>query len=68
MEAWATIRHLHAQGHSVRRIARDLHLSRQAVRRCTGFREMLRVQGRRVNQRALDLMIAATALEHDLVL
>ncbi len=32
MEAWATIRHLHAQGHSVRRIARDLHLSRQAVR------------------------------------
>ncbi len=32
MEAWATIRHLHAQGHSVRRIARELHLSRQAVR------------------------------------
>ncbi len=33
MEAWATIRHLHAQGHSVRRISRELHLSRQAVRR-----------------------------------
>src|SRR5579875_4155483 len=33
LEAWTTIRHLHAQGHSIRRIARDLHLSRQVVRR-----------------------------------
>jgi len=33
LEAWTTIRHLHAQGLSVRKIAHQLHLSRQAVRR-----------------------------------
>jgi transposase len=33
LEAWTTIRHLHAQGKSIRRICRELHLSRKAVRR-----------------------------------
>jgi transposase len=33
LEAWTTIRHLHAQGKSIRRIYRELHLSRKAVRR-----------------------------------
>src|SRR5579875_2351589 len=39
LEAWTTIRHLHAQGHSIRRIARDLHLSRQVVRRAIASTE-----------------------------
>ena len=39
MEAWATVRQLHAQGYSVRRISRELHLSRQAVRRALGSPE-----------------------------
>ena len=38
------------------------------ARRCAGIREALRQQGRRVNSRALDLMIAATAIEHNLIL
>ncbi len=33
LEAWTTVRHLHAQGKSIRRICRELHLSRKAVRR-----------------------------------
>ena len=33
LEAWTTIRHLHAQGKSIRCICRELHLSRKAVRR-----------------------------------
>jgi len=33
LEAWTTIRHLHAQGKSIRSICRELHLSRKAVRR-----------------------------------
>lgn len=36
--------------------------------RCADIRELLRSEGKRVRQRALDLMIAATALEHDLTL
>ncbi len=36
--------------------------------RCPLLRETLRSQGRRVNSRALDLMNAATALEHGLTL
>ena len=36
--------------------------------RCARLREALRGHGRRVHSRALDLMIAATALEHGLTL
>lgn len=39
MEAWAAVRQLHAQGYSVRRISRELHLSRQTVRRALGSPE-----------------------------
>ncbi len=42
--------------------------SRVEAYRCAVLREMLQQQGRRVRQRALDLMIAATALEHDFTL
>jgi predicted nucleic acid-binding protein len=38
------------------------------ARRCAAVRETLRKQQRRVNSRALDLIIAATALEHELTL
>lgn len=38
------------------------------ARRCAQIKADLRIQGKRVRSRALDLMIAATALEHDLVL
>jgi tRNA(fMet)-specific endonuclease VapC len=38
------------------------------ARRCAAIRESFRRQGRRVNSRALDLMIAATAIEHGLIL
>lgn len=43
-------------------------LSLAVARRCAGLREMLRRQNKRVNARAMDLIIAATALEHDLTL
>ena len=43
-------------------------VSLEVAQRCARLREILRVQGKRVNQRALDLLIAATALEHDLTL
>jgi tRNA(fMet)-specific endonuclease VapC len=38
------------------------------ARRCALLRRTLRGQGRRVNSRALDLLIAATAIEHNLTL
>ena len=44
MEAWAAVRQLHAQGYSVHRISRELHLSRQAVRRALGSPEPPRYQ------------------------
>lgn len=40
-------------------------LSPAVARRCAELREDLARQGQRVRSRALDLMIAATALEHD---
>jgi len=43
-------------------------LSTAVARRCARLREALRQAGRRVNSRALDLIIAATALEHGLTL
>ena len=45
-----------------------LPFSIAVAERCAYLRGSLRAQGRRVNQRALDLLIAATALEHDLTL
>ncbi len=45
-----------------------LPLSLSVAERCTSLRASLRQQGKRVNQRAFDLVIAATALEHKLVL
>ena len=42
--------------------------SPEVARRCARIGESLRHQGRRVGSRALDLVIAATAVEHDLVL
>ena len=38
------------------------------ARVCASIREALKKQGKRVNSRALDLLNAATALEHDLTL
>jgi len=45
-----------------------LPFSPAVARRCALLRETLRNQRKRVNQRALDLIIAATALEYDLTL
>ena len=45
-----------------------LPFSMQVARRCARLRFTLRSQGKRVNNRALDLVIAATALEYDLTL
>ena len=45
-----------------------LPLSPAVARRCAQLRESLKVRGRRVRDRALDLVIAATALEHGLSL
>lgn len=45
-----------------------LPLSTAVARRCARLRNHLKQRGKRVNARALDLLIAATALEHDLTL
>ena len=45
-----------------------ISLSPAVARRCARLREELLNQGRRVNQRAIDLIIATTALEHNLIL
>lgn len=45
-----------------------LPFSRSVARRCARLREELKCQGKRVSARALDLIIAATALEHNLTL
>jgi predicted nucleic acid-binding protein len=45
-----------------------LGVSKDVARRCAGIRHDLRSQGKRVRPRALDLLIAATALEHGLTL
>jgi tRNA(fMet)-specific endonuclease VapC len=45
-----------------------LPLSLAVAKRCARLRETLRTQNKRVNSRALDLIIAATALEYDLTL
>jgi tRNA(fMet)-specific endonuclease VapC len=45
-----------------------LPMSPAVARRCARLRETLRRQGKRVHNRALDLLIAATAIEHELTL
>lgn len=45
-----------------------LLVSRDVARRCAAIRSGLRSAGKRVNRRGLDLLIAATALAHDLTL
>jgi tRNA(fMet)-specific endonuclease VapC len=45
-----------------------LPISPAVARRCARLREELRARNRRVRDRALDLMIAATALAHELQL
>jgi tRNA(fMet)-specific endonuclease VapC len=42
--------------------------SEAVARRCALLREVLRMQSKQPNRRAYDLIIAATALEHDLTL
>lgn len=60
----------HAQDHLERFLAvvPTLALSPAVARRCARLREELTRRGRRVRHRALDLVIAATALEHELQL
>jgi predicted nucleic acid-binding protein len=43
-------------------------VSTGVAERCARLREALRTEGRRVNSRALDLLIAATAMHHNLTL
>jgi tRNA(fMet)-specific endonuclease VapC len=45
-----------------------LPLSFAVAERCARLRKTLKTQNKRVNSRALDLIIAATALEYDLTL
>src|SRR5919199_3176277 len=45
-----------------------LSISPAVARRCAPIRETLRKQGKEFRRRAFDLLIAATALEHDLTL
>src|SRR5918911_3718308 len=45
-----------------------LSISPAVARRCAHVREMLRKQGKEFRRRAFDLLIAATALEHNLIL
>jgi predicted nucleic acid-binding protein len=45
-----------------------LPVSTEIAARCAELREALTRQGKRVRARALDLLIATTALEHDLTL
>src|SRR2546423_1474512 len=43
-------------------------LTLAVARRCASLRQSLRAQGKRVGSRALDLIVAATAMEHGLTL
>ena len=45
-----------------------LSVTPAVARRCAHIRETLRKQGREFRRRAFDLLIAATAIEHDLTL
>ncbi len=45
-----------------------IEFNERTARRCARMRHELAMEGKRVRQRALDLMIAATAIEYELVL
>jgi tRNA(fMet)-specific endonuclease VapC len=64
LEATTAERHMEALLIGVAIISID----EPVARRCAQLRWWLRRQGRRVGSRAIDLLIAATAIEHDLVL
>lgn len=48
LEAWTTIRYLHAQGKSIRQITQELHLSRKTVRKALRSADAPRYQRRPV--------------------
>jgi tRNA(fMet)-specific endonuclease VapC len=50
------------------RAIRLVSISTAVARRCAGIREELRLRNARVRPRALDLLIAASAIEHGLTL
>jgi len=50
------------------RAIRLVPISAAVARRCAGIREELRLKSRRTRPRALDLLIAASAIEHGLTL
>jgi tRNA(fMet)-specific endonuclease VapC len=58
----------HAKFRALAKSIPVLPLSLAVAERCARLRETLRSQNKRVNSRALDLIIAATALEYDLTL
>jgi predicted nucleic acid-binding protein len=60
-EAWARFNEF---SHAIR----ILPVTQDVAIRCAILRETLHQQGRRVHPRSLDLLIAATAIEHGLVL
>lgn len=74
MESYQGVLRSSGQDEARRRFERILQdvpvlpFSLAVARRCAGLREQLRNAGKRVNQRALDLVIASTAIEHDLTL
>ena len=65
MEAWAAVRQLHAQGYSVRRISRELHLSRQTVRRALGSPEPPRYQRQPTENQQLAPFVDADQADDD---
>jgi tRNA(fMet)-specific endonuclease VapC len=58
----------HSKFHAFVKHIPVLPLSLAVAERCARLRETLRTHNKRVNSRALDLIIAATALEYDLTL
>ena len=54
--------------HAFLRAARVLSINRPVARRAATVRAHLRLQGHSVRNRALDLLIAATAIQHNLTL
>jgi predicted nucleic acid-binding protein len=74
MEVWQGV--LESPNPAAARLALDVFIvdvpvlpfSAELARRCAELRSLLKAQGKRVRPRALDLITAATALEHGLTL